>query len=128
MNKNVIYGYDIYDPRVPCPCSHLKLPACSCVFLFPTVFFIGKCFKGCPQGPPSTVQNCLLRRSRPRDRKLAHSSFFPRCCRIKIPVQLHLAGGGAEDCDLEGARGLTSTPSKIFRSEPAAAARIAHSP
>ena len=54
MNKNVIYGYDIYDPRVPCPCSHLKLPACSCVFLFPTVFFIGKCCKGCPRAhrPP----------------------------------------------------------------------------
>ena len=62
----------------------------------------------CKSGPRPTVQNCLLRRSRPQDGKLAHLVFL-----VEVEKKIRPGatdGGGAEDCDIGRARRLAATP------------------
>ena len=62
----------------------------------------------CKSGPRPTVQNCLLRRSRPQDGKLAYLGFLVVVEKKSGPVATD--GGGAEDCDIGMARRLAATP------------------
>ena len=62
----------------------------------------------CKSGPRPTVQNCLLRRSRPQDGKLAHLVFL-----VEVEKKIRPGatdGGGTEDCDIGRARRLAATP------------------
>ena len=54
------------------------------------------------------MQNCLLRRSRPQDGKLAHLVFL-----VEVEKKIRPGatdGGGTEDCDIGRARRLAATP------------------